>query len=40
MYHSLKGDKMPLCSKGTKYLPASFAWTLLITVTTLFFYFP
>ncbi|XP_059090491.1 palmitoyltransferase ZDHHC8-like isoform X1 [Tigriopus californicus] len=29
-----------MCAKSTKYLPASFAWTLLVSVTTLFFYFP
>eukprot|EP00095_Tigriopus_kingsejongensis_P007921 maker-scaffold1210_size55525-snap-gene-0.22 protein:Tk07921 transcript:maker-scaffold1210_size55525-snap-gene-0.22-mRNA-1 annotation:"palmitoyltransferase zdhhc5" len=29
-----------MCAKSTKYLPASFAWTLLLSVTTLFFYFP
>ncbi len=31
---------MPLCENKTKLLPAAFAWTLLLVVTALFFYFP
>ena len=32
-----KIDKMPHCKSKTKFLPAAFAWCLLITCTTLFF---
>ncbi|KAL7300426.1 hypothetical protein TKK_0006780 [Trichogramma kaykai] len=31
---------MPKCDAKTKYLPATFAWALLLSTTTLFFYFP
>ncbi|KAK0179004.1 hypothetical protein PV327_007832 [Microctonus hyperodae] len=31
---------MPGCDVKTRYLPATFAWTLLLTTTTLFFYYP
>ncbi|XP_024945695.1 palmitoyltransferase ZDHHC5 isoform X2 [Cephus cinctus] len=31
---------MPRCDVKTRYLPATFAWTLLLSTTTLFFYFP
>jgi len=32
--------KMPNCKSKTKFLPATFAWVLLLGTTTLFFYFP
>ncbi|XP_046741089.1 palmitoyltransferase ZDHHC8 [Diprion similis] len=32
--------RMPKCDVKTRYLPATFAWTLLLSTTTLFFYFP
>ncbi|XP_019874163.1 palmitoyltransferase ZDHHC8 isoform X2 [Aethina tumida] len=31
---------MPKCDLKTRYIPATFAWTLLIVATTLFFYYP
>ncbi|XP_050311734.1 palmitoyltransferase ZDHHC8 [Anthonomus grandis grandis] len=31
---------MPKCDAKTRYIPATFAWTLLIVATTLFFYYP
>lgn len=31
---------MPGCDVKTRYIPATFAWTLLLGATTLFFYFP
>jgi hypothetical protein len=31
---------MAKCKSKTKFLPALFAWFLLLTCTTLFFYFP
>ena len=31
---------MPACKSKTKFLPATFAWLLLLGTTTLFFYFP
>ncbi|XP_060520018.1 palmitoyltransferase ZDHHC8 isoform X2 [Cylas formicarius] len=31
---------MPKCDVKTRYIPATFAWTLLIVATTLFFYYP
>ncbi|CAG9763939.1 unnamed protein product [Ceutorhynchus assimilis] len=31
---------MPKCDTKTRYVPATFAWTLLIVATTLFFYYP
>ena len=31
---------MPSCKSKTKFLPATFAWLLLLGTTTLFFYFP
>ncbi|XP_034949745.1 palmitoyltransferase ZDHHC5 isoform X2 [Chelonus insularis] len=31
---------MPGCDVKTRYLPATFAWTLLLSTTTLFFYYP
>ncbi|XP_023288920.1 palmitoyltransferase ZDHHC5 [Orussus abietinus] len=31
---------MPKCDVKTRYLPATFAWTLLLGATTLFYYFP
>jgi len=31
---------MPKCDSFTKYIPATFAWVLLLGTTTLFFYFP
>lgn len=31
---------MPKCNVKTKYLPATFAWTILLSTTTLFFCFP
>lgn len=31
---------MPKCNLKTRYIPATFAWTLLLVVTALFFYFP
>jgi hypothetical protein len=31
---------MPKCKSKTKFLPATFAWVLLLGTTTLFFYFP
>ncbi|XP_017781494.1 PREDICTED: palmitoyltransferase ZDHHC5 isoform X2 [Nicrophorus vespilloides] len=31
---------MPKCDVKTRYIPATFAWTLLLGATTLFFYFP
>ena len=32
--------KMPKCKSKTKFLPATFAWLLLLGTTALFFYFP
>jgi hypothetical protein len=32
--------RMPKCDARMKYLPATFAWALLLSTTTLFFYFP
>ncbi|EFA12711.2 hypothetical protein TcasGA2_TC002345 [Tribolium castaneum] len=31
---------MPKCDVKTRYIPATFAWTLLLVATTLFFYYP
>ncbi|CAG9103106.1 unnamed protein product [Plutella xylostella] len=31
---------MPKCDLKTRYIPATFAWTLLLGTTSLFFYFP
>ena len=31
---------MPKCKSKTKFLPATFAWLLLLGTTALFFYFP
>lgn len=31
---------MPKCDLKTRYIPATFAWTLLLSTTSLFFYFP
>ncbi|XP_022905358.1 palmitoyltransferase ZDHHC8 [Onthophagus taurus] len=31
---------MPKCDEKTRYIPATFAWTILLGATTLFFYYP
>lgn len=32
--------KMPKCDIKTRYIPATFAWALLLATTVLFFYYP
>ncbi|CAG7725368.1 unnamed protein product [Allacma fusca] len=39
-YSSDTNEKMSKCKETKRYLPATFAWVLLLTTTTLFFVFP
>ncbi|KAF5278503.1 hypothetical protein FQR65_LT15674 [Abscondita terminalis] len=38
--YSIETNIMPKCDVKTRYIPATFAWAILLGATTLFFYFP